>query len=264
MENARMLTKTGLRQSQIVERTRFRNTVSIEELATEFGVSMQTIRRDINALCDANILRRRHGGAELMEHPVNTAYDARRALNTGAKRAIASAVCEMIEDGATIFISIGTTPAIVAHELHALKNLTVVTNNLNAAMALTAERSNRIIIPGGEIRLPDRDLLSDEASAVFTRYRADFGIYGVGGIDADGSLLDFHRAEVRAREAIRENARCSVLVADSSKFGRPAPALGGMIDDADHVVIEARPEADYAHILERLGERLRITEEIVT
>lgn len=258
-----MLTKTGLRQNRIVERTRLRSAVSIEELAAEFGVSMQTIRRDINALCDANILRRRHGGAELMEHPVNTAYDARRALNTGAKRAIARAVRGMIDDGATIFISIGTTPAIVAHALQGLKNLTVVTNNLNAAMALTDERSNRIIMPGGEIRLPDRDLLSDEASAIFTRYRADFGIYGVGGIDADGSLLDFHRAEVRAREAIRENARCAILVADRSKFGRPAPALGGMMDDADHVVIEARPDADYAVALERIGDRLRVAEEVL-
>lgn len=256
-----MLTKTALRQNRIVERTRLRSAVSIEELAAEFGVSLQTIRRDINTLCDANILRRRHGGAELMERPVNTAYDARRILNTAAKRAIAGAVRGMIGDGTTIFISIGTTPAIVAHALLGLKNLTVVTNNLNAALALTDEPTNRIIVPGGEIRLPDRDLLGDEASALFTRYRADFGVYGVGGVDADGSLLDFHRAEVRAREAIRENARRSILVADRSKFGRPAPALGGMIDEADDVVIEARPDVLYAPVLERLGDRLRIAQE---
>ncbi|MEX2519486.1 MAG: DeoR family transcriptional regulator [Paracoccaceae bacterium] len=259
-----MLTKTGLRQNQIVELTRLQSAVTIDELAIGFGVSAQTIRRDINALCDANVLRRRHGGAETIEHPINTAYDARTVINTDAKRAVARAVAAMIPDGTTIFLSIGTTPAIVAQELRGRKNLTVVTNNLNAAMALTGERSNRIILPGGEIRLPDRDFLGAEASAVFTRYRADFGIYGVGGIDRDGSLLDFHQAEIQAREAIRENARVSLLVADSSKFGRAAPALGGMIDDADHVMIEARPCDAFAPILERVAGRLQVVAEAVS
>lgn len=256
-----MLTKTGLRQNQIVELTRLQSAVTIDELAVGFGVSPQTIRRDINTLCDANVLRRRHGGAEMIEHPVNTAYDARTVINTDAKRAIARLACAMISDGATIFISIGTTPAIVARELRSRKNLTVVTNNLNAAMVLTVERTNRIILPGGEIRLPDRDFLGAEASALFTRYRADFGIYGVGGIDEDGSLLDFHQTEIQVREAIRENARLSLLVADSSKFGRSAPALGGMIDDADHVLIEARPDAAFAPVLERLAGRLLVASE---
>ncbi|WP_340108358.1 DeoR/GlpR family DNA-binding transcription regulator [Pikeienuella sp. HZG-20] len=257
-----MLTKTGLRQHQIVERTRLRRAVTIEDLAAEFGVSMQTIRRDINALCAANILRRKHGGAELIEQPVNTAYDVRRVINAAAKDAIARAAGAMIPDGATVFISVGTTPALVARALRIRKNLTIVTNNMNAAMALTGETSNRIILPGGEMRLPDRDFLGVQATEIFGRYRADFGVYGVGGVDTDGSLLDFHQEEVQAREAIRRNARVAILVADSSKFGRPAPALGGMIDEADHVLTETRPGPGYAEILDRIAGRLHIAEEV--
>ena len=259
----RPISKSQLRQQRIVEKTRRVSLVSVDDLAREFGVTTQTIRRDINLLCDANILRRRHGGAELLDAPRNTAYDLRRAMHAEAKERIGDAVARMVEDGATVFISIGTTPAFVANALRHRRHLTVVTNNLNAALALSDISSNRIILPGGELRLPDRDILGEAASAVFTRYRADFGIYGVGGIDADGALLDFQETEVAAREAIRLNARQSILVADRSKFGRLAPIVGGTIHDADHVVIDARPDPAFAELLHGVDTRLHVVEENV-
>jgi len=252
------LNSTRLRRQRIVDKTRRHASVSVEALAEEFGVSTQTIRRDLNRLCDANILRRRHGGAELLEGVRNTAYDMRRTIQAEAKQRIGAAVAGLVGDGATVFISIGTTPAFVAHALRIRRNLTVVTNNLNAALALSEVETNRIILPGGELRLPDRDILGEAASAVFSRYRADFGIYGVGGIDSDGALLDFHEAEVAAREAIRMNARRSVLVADCTKFGRLAPIVGGALSDPDLIVVDARPGDGFAGLLDQAGDRLHI------
>ena len=86
--------------------------------------------------------------------------------------------------------------------------------------------TNRIILPGGELRLPDRDILGEDVLAFFSRYRAEFCIFGVAGIAEDGSLLEFHAAEVRAREQIMANSQRSILVIDHSKFGRLAPAVG--------------------------------------
>ena len=190
--------------------------VSVEALAEEFGVSAHTIRRDINALCEAAKLRRLHGGAEFVENGSNLPYGARAVLHLAAKRAIAAAVAARIPDRATVFLSVGTTPALVAAALAERNRLTVVTNNLNAALALSDNPSNRILLPGGEVRLPDRDMLGEAAIALFGAYRADFGIYGAGGIDRDGALLDFSAEEVRAREAIRANSRCAIFVADRS------------------------------------------------
>ena len=152
-------------------------------------------------------------------------------------------------------------PAVVAAALSEREGLTVITNNLNTAMALSDAPGARIIIPGGELRLPDRDVLGTLAQDVFGAYRADFAIYGAAGIDRDGCLLDFHASEVRIRRMARENARHSILVVDSSKFGRRAPAAGGHLDEADHVVTEARPAAPFADLLESLGDRLIITGE---
>ena len=246
------------RRAQILDAARDQGHVLVDSLATELRVSAHTIRRDINSLCGEGKLRRTHGGAAYVDGGSNVPYRTREVLNFHEKNSIAHAVTAFIPDGTTIFISIGTTPALVAHALTVRDGLTVVTVNLNAAMILAENTSNRIIVPGGEIRLPDRDLLNEAAIELFKAYRADFGIFGVGGIDEDGSLLDFHEPEVRARKQIRLNSRRSVLVADHTKFGRRAAAVGGAIIDCDLVVIDRRPDREFDDVLAQLGDRLII------
>ena len=253
-----MSEKKKQRRDQIIQLTRQMEVVSVELLAEKLAVSGQTIRRDINYLCDDNLLRRRHGGAELFEQQLNTTYQQRSTTNLEGKRAVAVTAAKKIPDSATIFISIGTTPMMVAEALRDKKHLTIVTNNLNAAMALSHEVTNRIILPGGEMRLPDRDIQSEGAVSIFSNYRADFGIFGVAGIAEDGALLDFHNSEVRTREAIRLNCRASILVTDSSKFGRSAPAVGGHISHVDHVLMDCVPENTFLPILNSLHDRIEI------
>jgi DeoR family glycerol-3-phosphate regulon repressor len=223
-------------------------------------VTTQTIRRDIDKLCEGDTLRRRHGRVELEEQHLNTPFDQRAGTNMAGKRVIGEAAVELIPDGATVFISIGSTPLSVARALRRRKNLTVITNNLSAAMALSEELTNRIILPGGEVRLPDRDILGADVIEFFGRYRAEFGIFGVAGVAEDGSLLEFHSDEVRARERIRENSQVSLLVLDCTKFGRLAPAAGENIADIDHVILDRHPEAAFAPLLDALGDRLILAE----
>lgn len=248
------------RRLQILSAARRDGRVTVDALAAELSVSAHTIRRDINKLCEASKLRRLHGGAEYIDPMQNLPYRTRAVMNACAKHAIGRCVARIVSDGALLFISIGTTPAIAAAALTDKQRLTVVTNNLNAANALAATTSNRIILPGGELRLPDRDFLGDAAEEIFDAYTADFGIYGVGGIAKDGTLLDFDVAEVRARERIRRNSRQSILVADHSKFGRRAPAEGGRLQDADVVVLDSAPEPPFQDLLNALPGRLVVAD----
>lgn len=233
-----------------------RGVMSVGALADLMGVSMQTIRRDIDLLCEADTLRRRHGRIELAAGNLNTPFDQRAATNALRKQDIGEAAAALIPDEATLFMSIGSTPLSVARALRRRKNLTVITNNLNAAMVLSDETSNRIILPGGELRLPDRDILGDDVVDFFGRYRAEFAVFGVAGVTEDGSLLDFHSAEVRARERIRANAQTSILVLDCSKFGRMAPAAGENIRDMDRVVLDERPDGVFAPMIEEVEDRV--------
>lgn len=251
------------RKDKIMTLVQHRGFVSVGELAELLSVSMQTIRRDLDDLCGSGLLVRRHGGVLSPEQSLNTPYDQRVATNPTYKWAIAREVAEQIPNGSSIFISIGSTPTAVAESLKGKKNLTVITNNLNAAMALSGELTNRIIIPGGELRLPDRDLIGQDAVAFFDRYRADFGIFGVGGLSSDGAMLDFHRAEVEIRESIRTHCQLSMLVLDSSKLGRVAPAAGGNVIEVDRVFMDGHINDEFKPLLESLGERLTLVGEPV-
>ncbi|SPJ31468.1 Glycerol-3-phosphate regulon repressor [Falsiruegeria mediterranea M17] len=144
----------------------------------------------------------------------------------------------------------------VAAALAEHEGLTVITNNLNAALALSDAPGARIILPGGTLRLPDRDILGPQVLDLFRGYRADFAIYGVGGVDTDGSLLDFNEDEVQNRQCQRANARASILVADTTKFGRRAAAVGGNLSNADHIVIDQRPAPPWNKVLDPLSDRL--------
>ena len=255
-----MSSKKRKRREEITTLVLERGSISVEALAETLNVSTQTIRRDVDALCEGDMMRRVHGRIELSEQYLNTPFDQRAGTNLVGKRAIGEAAAKLIPDGSSIFISIGSTPLSVAQALRRRRELTVITNNLSAAMALSEEVSNRIILPGGELRLPDRDILGVDVLDFFGRYRAEFGIFGTAGIAEDGGLLEFHAAEVSARQKIKDNSQRSLLVVDCSKFGRHAPALGGNIVDVDTVILDKLPGNEFTPLVNEIDGELVLAE----
>jgi DeoR family glycerol-3-phosphate regulon repressor len=231
------------RARAIVERVRGDGFQAIEALALQFGVTPQTIRRDVNLLCDRGLLRRRHGGVELPPEGENLAYPARQVLNIDAKRRIAQLVAREVPDGASLFFGIGTTPEQCALALADHAGLRVMTNNLNVALALSRSASCEITVAGGRLRNLDRDVVAGEAHGFFDRFAADIGIYGVGGVAEDGTLLDFSTDEVTMRSALAAHCRQRFLVLDHSKFGRGGTVRGGHITEAS-AVFSDRPVPD--------------------
>jgi DeoR family glycerol-3-phosphate regulon repressor len=231
------------RARAIVERVRGDGFQAIEALALQFGVTPQTIRRDVNHLCDRGLLRRRHGGVELPPEGENLAYPARQVLNIDAKRRIAQLVAREVPDGASLFFGIGTTPEQCALALADHAGLRVMTNNLNVALALSRSTSCEITVAGGRLRTLDRDVVAGEAHGFFGRFAADIGIYGVGGVAEDGTLLDFSTDEVTMRCALAAHCRQRFLVLDHSKFGRGGTVRGGHITEAS-AVFSDRPVPD--------------------
>lgn len=241
------------RQEDIVALLKGEAFLPIEALAARFGVTPQTIRRDVNLLCDLGLARRRHGGITGVANDRNVAYQTRAVTNLAQKRRIAEAAAAEIPDGASLAFGIGTTPEQVALALTGRRNLRVVTNNLNVAFALVDAPGAEVEIPGGRLRPGDRDVVGPAAAAFFARFKVDFGIYGVGGIEADGTLLDFDADEVLAREAIRANCRRALLVADASKFGRNAHARGGHLTEAQGFFTDRPLPPALTRVLEAAG-----------
>ena len=256
-----MASKKIRRRDLIQQVVQERGGVSVGALAEMLGVSTQTIRRDLDVLCDGESLRRAHGRIELSVDRLNMPFDQRVDTNHAGKHAVAKKVASMIPNGSTLFLSIGSTPLEVARALASKQELTVITNNLSAAMALSHERSNRILLPGGELRLPDRDIIGEEAVDFFGRFRAEIAVFGVAGVAEDGGLLDFHPTEVRARVQMQELAKKSILVLDRSKFGRHAPAAGANISDIDLVICDRTPAPEFTEMLSGLNANIVFSEE---
>jgi len=238
------------RQLKIFEMLGYHKSLAVEALAQRFGVTNQTIRRDLQRLCDYGLARRRHGGVEQLVLTRNQAYTSRQILNSTAKAAIAAEVARCIPDGASLAFSIGTTPELVAQYLTGHQNLNIITNNLNVAMALAASPTAIITVAGGRMRNDDRDILGAAAESLFAAYKVDFGIFGVAGVDADGTLLDFDEAEVAIRQTILANCRTSFLVLDYSKFGRVAHVRGGSVTHVSRIFCDQQPPEGILALLE--------------
>jgi len=226
---------SGSRLARILARVRSAGLQSIEGLALEFGVTTQTIRRDVNRLCERGLCRRMHGGIAPLPVTENVGYAHRQRLNHEAKRRIARCVADFVPDHASLFVGIGTTPEQCALALAHKQHLRVMTNNLHAALALSRNISCELTIAGGRLRNFDHDVIAGEAHGFFGRFAVDIGIYGVGGVGDDGGLLDFDADEVRMRSELASHCRRRFLVLDHSKFGRGATVKGGHLSEASIV-----------------------------
>lgn len=226
------------RQSDIVALAKSEGRVTVERLAERFAVTPQTIRKDLNELCDGGVLNRYHGGAVPASSSVNYDYEARRQLAPNEKRAIGVAAAALVPDGASILINIGTTTEQVATALRGRKGLMVITNNINVAQILQGYREIEVVVAGGVLRHTDGGIVGEAAVDFIRQFKVDYAIIGASAIDPDGTLLDYDYREVRVARAIMDCTRKSILVADAMKFNRSAPVRIGHLTDLDIFVTD--------------------------
>jgi len=221
------------RHPDILETARRQGKVTVEGLAEQFGVTLQTIRRDLADLAETGKLERVHGGAILPSGTTNILYEERRVLNKKAKTHIARACAAQIPEGSSVFLNIGTSTEAVARELLHHRDLMVVTNNMNVANILAANPDCQIILTGGTFRRLDGGLIGTLTVASIRQFKFDIAVIGCSAMDDDGDLLDFDIQEVGVSQTIIAQARKSFLVADHSKFERNAPARIASLAEID-------------------------------
>jgi DeoR family glycerol-3-phosphate regulon repressor len=229
------------RQADILALARDAGRLDVEALAERFDVTPQTIRKDLNELCEQGLLQRYHGGAMLPSGVANLAYESRRQLATEAKRRIGQKAAELIPNDCSLLVNIGTTTEQVAMALRGHKGLMVITNNMNAVNILRGYDDIEVIVAGGVLRHSDGGIVGAPAVEFLRQFKVDYAVIGTSAIDEDGSLLDYDYREVEVARKIVETARCVILVADSLKYERSAPVRIGHISEVDHFVTDATP-----------------------
>lgn len=248
------------RQNAIVERVLHDGYASVDDLATAFEVTPQTIRRDIGILQDEGRLRRYHGGAATTSTVENLAYSARRVLCQEEKRAIAQRVAEMVPNNASLILNIGTTTEEVARALVArCSGLRVITNNLNVAAIMQGKRDFEVYAAGGLVRHRDGGIVGEGALDFMRQFKVDIAVIGISGIDQeDGALLDYDFREVQVSRQIMASARRVWLAADHTKFGRNATVRLCSLADIDALFTDRPLPENLTNLITGTGGEIQV------
>ena len=194
--------------------------MAADELAREFDVSVETIRRDLRDLQRRGLLDRVYGGATRPAgRSSEGSFAARSTRHIEAKRAIAGLAAALVEPGETIVIDVGTTALEVARALPAAFRGRVLTNSVPAALELATRDQVETMLCGGQVRQGDAACSGAHAEAFFAEFYADRAFLGSGGVHPEAGLTDYYPAEVVVRRTIIAHTAACYVLADSSKLG---------------------------------------------
>jgi DeoR family glycerol-3-phosphate regulon repressor len=231
-----------LRQQKILALLNEHGSLLTDKLADLFKVTSQTIRRDINALCEVGLSRKQHGGITLPPARDNLSISKREVTNVAVKQQISTAALQEVQAGNTVFLSYGSTVSQFAKLLPQDISLTVVTNNLDAVSYLSNFPNIDVWVAGGCLRHQHRDVCGAHTQNFFNSFRADIAILGVGGISAQGELLEFQFEEGELTKTMLKNSRKKVLLADSSKYLRNASVCIASLERIDTLYTDCQAE----------------------
>lgn len=257
------------RQDKIISFLKAYGYQSICELSQKLGVSEQTIRRDLKKLEELGLLSKYHGGASI-NNKNNLSVDELFNNNTSSvnnieftnkdlslreiayvkeKKAIAKAVSDLIPDGSSVFITIGSTVEYIAKELVHKNNLLVITNSLRVANSLYPYPNIKVLIPSGVIKAFNGGIEGPNSLQDLEQFRADFFVSSIGAIDNDGTLLDYNYSEVVMAQLMMKNAKQAILACDKSKFESQAPVKLGNLSNVSALVTDQKPNNSIIDIL---------------
>ena len=219
------------------------------ELSAQFGVSEDTVRRDLRELAAEGLLQRVHGGAP----PAVAPFAQRETLETAEKRRIARRAAEMIAPGQVAIVDGGTTSALLVSQLPADLRATIVTHSPSVAVALAAHPSIDVILIGG--RLYKHSIVAVGAAAMegIARIHADLYFMGVTGVHPVAGLSTGDFEEAAIKRALAERAAETVVLASQSKLRAASQFVIGELTLAHTVVVEKETDVALTKPIEAAG-----------
>lgn len=229
------------RQDRILERLRRHGRVIAADLAVEFRVSEDSIRRDLRDLAARSLCKRVYGGALLMTSTPPIAE--RRGEDIERKRALAAVAATLVSRGQILFIDAGSTNSAIASALPDGHDLTVVTNAPDVALAVLGRPGFEVLVIGGRVDPEIGGAIGSMALRQIQGIRADLCFPGVCAADAETGLWTFDAEEVVLKQTMIEASGETVLVATREKLIRAATHHTAPVDSITHLVTERATDA---------------------
>lgn len=234
---------THERRETIIRLIESERIVKAADLIERFGVSDETIRRDLEYLEKAGYLNRVYGGAVAKSmHGMEPEYENREMKNYIEKVRIGEQAVDYIKDGDTIVIDLGTTTLQFAKALKGKKKVTVITYSLPVALELVSDGNIRVIMLGGNLRYGDLSTSGFLAEESMKHFYVDKYILGIGGLTVDGGLTDYNIEESSLRRQILPRCQKVIGLADYSKIGVTAMNRICALEELDVLITDKRTE----------------------
>lgn len=250
--------KASERQNKIVEIVLETNRITISDICELFGVSDMTARRDLNELDRLGLLRRVHGGAIAnLGRSYEPPFTTRVAKNQSAKTAIGLKAAELVYDGDSIALDVGTTTLEIVPGLVSKRNLTIVTSSIQIANSivdkLSLEIDARLILTGGIVRPRELSMIGSIPAQVFKDLHVDKAFIGIGGISMEDGLTEYSMEDTWIKQILIQSAREKIVVADGDKFGVTTFASVAPLTAVDKIITDMSAPHDMVDRIIRAG-----------
>ena len=231
----------------------------VKDLAARFHTSQVTVRKDLEILHDHGLVQRTHGGALPIQAGalLDPSLREKEKLHRKEKQQIGKAAAALVQEGESVLLDSGTTTIAVARALRNRSRLTVITNGVNISAEL-AGTPIEVILTGGTLRENSFSLVGPLAEASLHSLSADILFLGVDGLDVHFGATTPNLLESRLNRVMMEIAKRTVVVCDSSKFGRRSLSLISPISGIQEVITDSKIPKDDLRVLTEAGIKVTI------
>lgn len=250
------------RRNKIKEMLFQKGSVKVSELVQMFGVSEETIRRDLHALEDQGLIEKNYGGAVLLEKERRLVsippVDQRKFQYSAEKNAIGKRAAELIGPEQIVIIDAGSTTWYAASHLRETANLVVISNGMNIVEECSKNESAKIYALGGELRRNSMSFVGPQAETELRKYNADYALLGTSGISLRDGFTSADLYEVEIKRAMVAAGRKIVILADHSKLHKPGLVSFCSFEDVDLLITSELADQDILRRLRSLGVEIEV------
>lgn len=244
------------RRNQILEKLQTDRRVVVSELSKIYGVTEETIRRDLEKLVNDGYAVKSYGGAVINENSnIDLPFNIRKKRNIVGKQRIAEMIGEQVADGESIMLDASSTAVFVAKTLRdrEKKNLTIITNSVEVLIELFDVPGWKILSTGGTSLAGSFALVGTQTDRMLQTYHVDKAIISCKGFDISAGFTDSEELHANNKRTMLQSAKERILAVDHSKFDRVAFAQIGVLADLTAVVTDERPEERWLRAMEQAG-----------
>ena len=239
------------RRKIIIEQLQSEKKVVTSQLSALFNVSDETIRRDLDRLCQDGLAIKSHGGAIINEEGSELPYKVRKMHKPNEKKIIAELVETLVQDNESIMLDASTTAVFITKMLKKKKGLTVITNSVEVIVESADMSDWTVIAPGGRVIGDYLAITGQQVIESLADYQVDKAIFSCKGLDIERGIFDGNDIFAQVKRRMLKSAKTKILAADLGKFGRPALSKIGDFGCVDMIITDARPNDRWLEVFEQ-------------